>query len=241
MSLAEDTGTQAPHVTLPCPACGRWNRIAARRMTDGPKCGVCAAPLNLSQPIALTDATFDRVIRETSLPILVDFYADWCGPCSMMAPAVDELARTIRRPCARREARHGRVAEGRVALPASVASRRSIVFRHGREERRQSGVDAAGGAEGDGAVGAVGEWGVGVRGDDNGNGLGMPTRPEAVRLHSRLTDSALRYSCAGSGSIVSGFTGTCTSSRYGDVISDHAHAREGIHEREVARSPTAPR
>ena len=92
MTLAEDTGTQAPHVTLPCPACGRWNRIAARRMTDGPKCGVCAAPLNLSHPITLTDATFDRVIRETSLPILVDFYADWCGPCRMMAPTLDDFA-----------------------------------------------------------------------------------------------------------------------------------------------------
>src|SRR5919112_3088438 len=95
MPTAHDTTTpQSAHVTLPCSACGRWNRIAARRMTDGPKCGVCAAPLNLEHPVLLNDATFDRVIHETTLPILVDFFADWCGPCRMMAPAVNELART---------------------------------------------------------------------------------------------------------------------------------------------------
>ena len=139
MATVQDTTREAPHVTLPCPSCGRWNRIAARRMTDGPKCGVCAAPLNLSHPIALTDATFDRVLQETSLPILVDFYADWCGPCRMMAPAVDELART--------SAGHALVAKLDTDASQKVASRYQIrgiptviVFRNGREERRQSGV-----------------------------------------------------------------------------------------------------
>ncbi len=139
MATVQDTTREAPHVTLPCPSCGRWNRIAARRMTDGPKCGVCAAPLNLSHPILLTDATFDRVLQETSLPILVDFYADWCGPCRMMAPAVDELART--------SAGHALVAKLDTDASQKVASRYQIrgiptviVFRNGREERRQSGV-----------------------------------------------------------------------------------------------------
>ena len=139
MTIAEDTTREAPHVTLPCPSCGRWNRIAARRIADGPKCGVCAAPLKLAHPIALADATFDRVIRETSLPILVDFYADWCGPCRMMAPAVDELARTSA----------GRVLVAKLDTDASqkTAARYQIrgiptviVFRDGREVRRQSGV-----------------------------------------------------------------------------------------------------
>ena len=136
---AHDTAQQAPHVTLPCSACGRWNRIAARRMTDGPKCGVCSAPLHLDHPVSVIDATFDRVIRETTLPILVDFYADWCGPCRMMAPAVDELARTSA----------GKVLVAKLDTDASqkVAARYQIrgiptviVFRHGREERRQSGA-----------------------------------------------------------------------------------------------------
>jgi thioredoxin 2 len=139
MTTAQDTTREAPHVTLPCSACGRWNRIAAKRMTDGPKCGVCAAPLKLEHPVALSDATFDRVIRETSVPVLVDFYADWCGPCRMMAPAVDELART--------SAGHALVAKLDTDASQKVAARYQIrgiptviVFRNGREERRQSGV-----------------------------------------------------------------------------------------------------
>ena len=139
MSTAQDTTREAPHVTLPCGACGRWNRIAAKRMTDGPKCGVCAAPLKLDHPVLLSDATFDRVIRESGLPVLVDFYADWCGPCRMMAPAVDELARTT----------GGHVLVAKLDTDASqkVAARFQIrgiptviVFRDGREVRRQSGV-----------------------------------------------------------------------------------------------------
>jgi thioredoxin 2 len=139
MSLAQDTTSEAPHVTLPCAACGRWNRIAARRITDGPKCGVCSAPLRLEHPVLLTDATFDRVIRETTLPELVDFYADWCGPCRMMAPAVDELARTT----------PGQALVAKLDTDAAqdVAARYQIrgiptviVFRSGHEIRRQSGV-----------------------------------------------------------------------------------------------------
>jgi thioredoxin 2 len=139
MSTAQETTSQAPHVTLPCPSCGRWNRIAAKRITDGPKCGVCSAPLRLDHPVLLTDATFDRVLRETTLPVLVDFYADWCGPCRMMAPAVDELARSAA----------GRILVAKLDTDASqrVAARYQIrgiptviAFRNGREERRQSGV-----------------------------------------------------------------------------------------------------
>jgi thioredoxin 2 len=139
MSTAQETTARAPHVTLPCPSCGRWNRIAAKRITDGPKCGVCSAPLRLDHPVLLTDATFDRVLRETTLPVLVDFYADWCGPCRMMAPAVDELARSSA----------GSILVAKLDTDASqrVASRYQIrgiptviAFRNGREERRQSGV-----------------------------------------------------------------------------------------------------
>lgn len=139
MSLAEDTTREAPHATLPCGACGRWNRIAARRMTDGPKCGVCGAPLDLAHPVMLSDATFDRVIGETTLPVLVDFYADWCGPCRMMAPAVEELAHTA--------VGHAVVAKLDTDASQKVAARYQIrgiptviVFRNGREARRQSGV-----------------------------------------------------------------------------------------------------
>jgi thioredoxin 2 len=139
MSTAQQTTPQAPHVTLPCATCGRWNRISARRMNDGPKCGVCGAPMHLEHPVLLTDATFDRVLRETTLPVLVDFYADWCGPGRMMAPAVDDLARTS----------SGELLVAKLDTDASprVAARYQIrgiptviVFRDGREARRQSGA-----------------------------------------------------------------------------------------------------
>ena len=139
MAIAQDTTRDARHVTLPCRACGRWNRIAAARMADGPKCGACAEPLGLDHPVLLTDATFDRVIRESTLPVLVDFYADWCGPCRMMAPAVDELART--------SAGQALVAKLDTDASQQVAARFQIrgiptviVFRDGREAKRQSGA-----------------------------------------------------------------------------------------------------
>jgi thioredoxin 2 len=139
MATSQDTTRDARHVTLPCLACGRWNRIAATRMADGPKCGACGAPLGLDHPVLLNDATFDRVIAQSTLPVLVDFYADWCGPCHMMAPAVDELARTS----------PGQALIAKLDTDASpqVASRFQIrgiptviVFRDGRGARRQSGA-----------------------------------------------------------------------------------------------------
>ncbi|HEX7979169.1 MAG TPA: thioredoxin [Gemmatimonadaceae bacterium] len=139
MSTAQETTSQLPHVTLPCPSCGRWNRIAAKRITDGPKCGVCSAPLRLDHPVLLTDATFDRVLRETTLPVLVDFYADWCGPCRMMAPAVDELARTSAGSIL--VAKLDTDASQRVAARYQIRGIPTVIaFRNGREERRQSGV-----------------------------------------------------------------------------------------------------
>jgi thioredoxin 2 len=78
--------------TLPCPFCGKLNRVNLARLATGPKCGACARPLHLDRPIHVTEADFDRTIADTTVPILVDFYADWCGPCKIIAPVVDDVA-----------------------------------------------------------------------------------------------------------------------------------------------------
>ncbi|HWC73918.1 MAG TPA: thioredoxin TrxC [Gemmatimonadales bacterium] len=85
--------TETRTATVACPFCSTLNRVDLTKLAKGPKCGECGRPILLDRPIAVTDATFERVTSDTTVPVVVDFYADWCGPCKMMAPLLDDVAR----------------------------------------------------------------------------------------------------------------------------------------------------
>jgi thioredoxin 2 len=77
---------------VPCPFCGTLNRVNLSKIEQHPQCGKCGKPILLDRPIAISEATFEQVTTDTAVPVVVDFYADWCGPCKIMAPLLDDVA-----------------------------------------------------------------------------------------------------------------------------------------------------
>ncbi len=137
MPTSADTSIR--RITIRCPFCLRWNRVDAARVSERPKCGECARPLLLDRPVSLGDEEFQRTVSESELPVLVDFYADWCGPCKIMAPAVDDIAarwqgRALVAKVNTDVAQRTAVAFNIRGIPTSV------VFVGGKEVARQTGA-----------------------------------------------------------------------------------------------------
>lgn len=125
------------HVT--CPHCAAVNRIPAVRLNDAPNCGQCGQALFLGSPLVLTAGNFDRHIGRNDLPVIVDFWAPWCGPCRMMAPTFAQAASEME-PFAR-FAKLDTEAEQQLAARFNIRSIPTLaIFKNGREIARQSGA-----------------------------------------------------------------------------------------------------
>ena len=138
-AAAPHTAGMSETLHLVCPHCGKINRITATRLGEAPKCGHCHQSLFTGHPIELTTASFHRQIEHSDVPIVVDFWAPWCGPCQMMAPQFAAAAADLE-PTAR-------LAKVNTDVETSLASEfgiRSIptlaLFKGGREVARQAGA-----------------------------------------------------------------------------------------------------
>jgi thioredoxin 2 len=128
--------SEALHIV--CPHCHTTNRVQAAQLGSAPDCGQCHRPLFMGEPLALDAASFDKHVGRNHVPVLVDFWAPWCGPCRQMAPAARELEPQVR--LAKLDTEAQPQIAGRYRLRSIPTM---ILFKGGREAARVSGAMGA--------------------------------------------------------------------------------------------------
>ena len=129
--------SHSPHIV--CPDCNAINRVPEERLAEDPHCAKCKQSLFRGKPAPLDAARFDRQLTRSDIPLIVDFWAQWCGPCHMMAPVFENAARRLEP--------HARLVKVDTEAEPGIAGRYAIrsiptliAFRGGREIGRQSGA-----------------------------------------------------------------------------------------------------
>ena len=125
-----------------CPSCSAVNRLPADKLARGPKCGKCGERIFAGKPTRLTDQNFEKQVGRSDIPVVVDFWAEWCGPCKMMAPQFEQAAGQME-PQVRFAKLDTEEAQATAARFGIRSIPTLILFRDGRELARQPGAMGA--------------------------------------------------------------------------------------------------
>lgn len=129
----------ADSLIIVCPHCHAPNRVPVARLDGSGTCGKCKQPLYDGRPVELDEQSFETQVSRNDIPVLVDFWAPWCGPCRMMAPAFAQAARQLE-PQVRLAKLNTEAYQGPAARFGIRSIPTMILFRGGREVARQSGA-----------------------------------------------------------------------------------------------------